>query len=294
MMRRLFYSVIGTLIMATVFISFGHVGNASTNISSNVAEHWAWNDSVGWIDFYTNNTITVTSQKVTGYASSSIGDISFDCATTPIGDICSQSNYKVTNDGAGNLSGWAWNDAYGWISFDCNNPSGSGCGASTYRAYIDSSGNFTNWAWNDIIGWISFNCSDVNPPAPNICGTSNYKVVTSWQSTSTSGYIDSTTFDTGVATGVKLNSIFWNGSQPSSTLVRFQFAMSSSTAGPWNYVGANGATSTYYTVDPGVTTKLDNLQHNNLRYIRYRVTLVSNQNQTLSPRVDDIALSFSP
>lgn len=286
MLRSFYFFTIFAIVLLS-FVGFSHMGNAATNISPSVSEHWAWNDTIGWIDFYTNTTITVTSQKLTGYASSSIGDISFDCATTRIGDICGQSNYAVTNDGAGNLSGWGWNDTYGWISFDCNNH--SGCGTVNYRTYIDSSGNFNNWAWNDIVGWFTFNCAD-----PNICGTSNYKVVTSWQATSTSGYIDSATFDAGVSTGVKLNSVYWNGSLPSGTFVRFQFAMSSSTSGPWEYVGSDGTSATYYTVDPGVSMSLDNIQHNNVRYVRYRVTLVSNQNQTLSPRIDDIAVSFSP
>jgi hypothetical protein len=286
-MTRLRYILFGSVIVLGAVLGFVRFTHATTNISAVTSEHWAWNDTIGWIDFYTNSTITVTSAKLTGYASSSIGDISFDCGSTRNGDICAQSNYKVTNDGAGNLSGWAWSDAYGWISFDCNNH--SGCGTTNYRAYIDATGKFNNWAWNDILGWITFNCTDTG-----LCGTSNYKVLTSWQSTSTSGYIDSTTFDTAVTTGVKLNSIFWNGLQPSGTFVRFQFAMSNSSSGPWTYVGSDGTASTYYTVDPGVATKLDTLQHNALRYVRYRVTLVSNQNQTLSPRVDDIALSFSP
>jgi len=100
---------------------------ASTNISSSGNARWAWSDAIGWIDFYTPNTVMVTSAGITGYASSSLGFISFDCSTPSSGgSVCGTSNYHVTNDGNGNLSGWAWNDAVGWISF-CGNASGVPC-----------------------------------------------------------------------------------------------------------------------------------------------------------------------
>jgi len=259
---------------------------AATNISPTTNSHWAWNDLIGWIDFYNTNTITVTSQQLSGYASSSIGDISLDCATTRAGNICVQSNYKVTNDGAGNLSGWGWNDLYGWISFDCAN---HGACPWPYRAYIDASGNFFNYAWNDVMGWISLNCADVG-----ICGTSDYRVVTSWIAVATTGSLDSTTFDTGIAGGAAFNSILWHGSQPAGTAVRFQFAASNAPAGPWNFSGPDGTASTSYVVSPDISVKLDPQLYNNQRYFRYRVTLASNQSQTVGPRVDDIIVNWSP
>lgn len=65
------------------------------------------------------------------------------------------------------LSGFAWSDNIGWISFNCTNPGGS-C-APDYGVNIDpSTGNFSGYAWSENIGWISFNPSDVTgcPSAP--------------------------------------------------------------------------------------------------------------------------------
>ncbi len=274
------------IIALNIFI-LSDIAEAATNISSSVAAHWAWNDLIGWLDFYNTQTITVSSQNITGYASSSVGDISLDCHTTRNGDICLQSSYQVTNDVAGNLSGWGWNDAYGWISFDCNN--NNGCGQSNYRAYIDGNGNFQNYAWNDAIGWLSFNCDNGGG-----CATASYKVLATWAATTTTGYLDSSTYDTGVTNGAQLNSVLWHGSQPVGTAVRFQFATSNASSGPWTFVGTDGTGGTYYNTGPDVSLRLDYTLHNNQRYFRYRVTLVSNYAQNLTPRVDEVIVNWSP
>jgi hypothetical protein len=271
-------------------LAFGSV-QASTNVSSSTGKHWGWNDVIGWIDFYNTNSVTLTASVLQGYASSSAGYISFDCHTTPAGNICSPftGNYSVTNDGVGNFSGWAWNDAYGWISFWCGNT--SSCDTSSYRTTVDSSGNFRGYAWNDVIGWIDFNC-DNNAS----CDTSDYEVQTSWVSTSTTGTLDSATYDTGAAAGAQINSITWQGDLPATTAVAFQVAVSNSSSGPWNFTGPDGTASTTWSGgNPGTTIALGAYaQYQNVRYFRYRVFLTSNQYQTLSPRVDDIIVNWSP
>lgn len=260
---------------------------AATNINSDANKHWAWNDLLGWVNFYQTNTVQVTSQKIEGYASSSAGDISLDCATTRNGNICSSSDYRVVNDGNGNLSGWGWNDAYGWISFYCGNH--SGCGASNYRVYVDANGEFHDYAWNEVVGWVSFNCANHGG-----CGSSDYKVVTGWIATSSSGLLESSTFDTGITGGVQINSVLWQGIQPPGTSVRFQFAVSSSSGGPWNFKGPDGTSSSYYVTDPGVSKPVDYALHNNVHYFRYRIELISDLAQTASPHVQDIIVNWSP
>ena len=261
--------------------------HATTNISANANEHFAWNDIVGWMDFYSTGTASVDSHGLTGYASSTAGDISLDCATTETGNICGTSSYQVSNDGAGNLSGYGWNDNIGWISFDCNN--NNGCASSNYRVYIDSQGAFQNFAWNDVAGWISFNCANTGG-----CGASDYKVLTSWISTSTTGTLDSATFDTGSALGAQLNSIYWSGTLPASTEVKFQIAASNATSGPWSFIGPDGTDQSFYVTNPGVSLKLDYTLHNNKRYFRYRAILVSNKTQTVTPQVDQVRINWSP
>ena len=62
-----------------------------------------------------------------------------------------------------NVSGWAWSETIGWISF--NNTSGGG--SINYGVNINpSTGDFSGYAWSENIGWISFNRADTgNPPA---------------------------------------------------------------------------------------------------------------------------------
>jgi hypothetical protein len=270
--------------------TFLNIVLGATNIGSDSVSHWAWNDLAGWIDFYSTDSVNVTSQKLLGYASSSIGDVSLDCSTTVVGNICGQSSYGVANDGLGNLSGWGWNDNIGWISF-CGGSSTSDCpGGISYKVLIDpATGIFSNYGWNDIIGWVSFNCSNTGG-----CGTSNYKVQTSWTSTSTSGYLDSSIYDTGVLGGAQINSVLWHGNLPAGTSVGFQFAASNSAGGPWNYTGSDGTGNTYYVAGPDTSIKVDYSLYSNRRYFRYRVTLISNQAQTDSPRVDDVIVNWSP
>lgn len=275
---------------------------AATNISATSSQHWAWNDEIGWIDFYTPNTANVVSNQLTGYASSSAGYISLDCATSPSGNICAKSNYQVSNDGAGNLSGWAWNDTYGWVSF-CGNSSGGAStltGTSTwvcpsvptYEVTVSpTTGVFTGWAWNDVIGWVDFNCANV---ADNICSTSNFETAASWTASSTFGTLDSETFDTGVASGSEINSITWVGSTPAGTAVGFQLAVSNSSSGPWNFAGPDGTSATIYSGISGVPIILT--QYSSLigRYFRYRAILTTNIAKTISPVVNDVMVNWSP
>ncbi len=285
------------LALVIVFASlwFAGVVYAASNISRQSAEHWAWNDAIGWIQFnttasYPEMTVNVISAQLQGYASSSAGEISLDCTTTSAGDICGQSSYKVINDGMGNLSGWGWNDNYGWISFCGGQSSGNCPGTIAYRVLIDpNNGDFSNYAWNDVLGWISFNCAD-----PGVCVGSSYKVKTSWLATSTSGYVDSSTYDTGVTGGAQINSIIWRGNQPAGTSVKFQLAGSNSSSGPWSFSGPDGTVNTYYSAGSGTPIPTDYVLYNNKRYFRYRMTLVSNQAQTASPQVDEVIVNWSP
>ena len=59
-----------------------------------------------------------------------------------------------------NVSGWAWSNNIGWISFNCSN--NASCGAVSYGVSVDSgSGLMSGYAWSENIGWISFNSADL-------------------------------------------------------------------------------------------------------------------------------------
>lgn len=63
------------------------------------------------------------------------------------------------------LSGYAWSDTIGWISFDCAHGSptgGSICGTSNYGVTVGGDNTtLAGYAWSDNVGWISFNQAEL-------------------------------------------------------------------------------------------------------------------------------------
>jgi len=277
-------------------LSTGGGGGSNTNIDE--INHWAWNDVTGWVDFFITGTVNVSSTKIEGYASSQIGFISFDCATTPIGNQCAGApgggfDWGVINDGAGNLSGYAWSDIVGWIGF-CGGEGTTDCpGTASHQVTIDSAtGFFHNFAWNDDIGWIAFNCEDT----PDACGTADYRVETSFGVPPIVATLTSSIFDTERVDGAAFNTIMWQGNTNGGA-VKFQIASSQDLNGPWSdsdYLGPDGTSATYYQpISGGVPIAIKREFHNNHRYVRYRVFLESDITLSRTPNVDDIIINWS-
>jgi hypothetical protein len=304
MVRKILFILILAAVVVAIFLNNGVI-KAATNINS--TNRWAWSDLSGWWDFYVENTVEVTSYKLTGYASSSIEDISLDCATTRNGNICGTSEYGVCNgtqyehqngtcqkseSTLRNLSGFAWNDAIGWISFCGGNGTNQCPGSISYGVTIDSNGDFQGYAWNDIEGWVSFNC--INHGGCDI----SYKVNTNWQSIGAIGYLESSIFDT--QTKGTLNSIIWQGSQPSGTCVNFQIAVSNSQSGPWAYYGPGQNSNAYFGAScPGPNSPIviggsDRVWISNKQYLRYKAQLQSDVFRSQTPTVTNIILNWSP
>lgn len=108
--------------------------------------------------------------------------------------------------------------------------------------------------------------------------------------TTTSGWLESTTYDTQVTGGAALHNVQWQGTLPSGTTVKFQFAGSATSTGPWSYVGSDGTNSTYFTPSaPNVSVKITNM--NNYRYFRYKVFLTPDSGNV--PTVDDIYINWT-
>lgn len=267
---------------------------AAPNIDA--TNRWAWSDAIGWIDFqYSGNpNVEVLTNELRGYANSSVGFISLNCAYGPPGSNCTIP-YKVLNDGGGNLSGWAWSDAIGWISFTCDHTNDgtvppadtNTCTASNYRVTIDGNGNFHGFAWNDSIGWISFNCEDLGT-----CAASNYKVKTLASIAAVSATVESSTYNAG--SPVAFYSLMYKGQKPVGTNVKFQFASSNNQSGPWNFVGPNGLTDDYYTpTGPDDPVQLSVVYHNNHQYFRYKVILESaSWGVDVAPEVSDVIVAW--
>lgn len=85
--------------------------------------------------------------------------------------------------GSQNVSGFAWSENVGWISFNSANcatdtrPAGCPLGVVTdYGVNIDpSTGVFSGNAWSENVGWVSFNRSEIGtPPASPYNGSEAY------------------------------------------------------------------------------------------------------------------------
>jgi len=151
-------------------LSFAPTGSSGAQISNTY--HYAWSGNVGWIDFAYpggNVRVPIGAGDLNGgaYVLSDASWISLNCTFT---DSCSSVNYKVSSEANGNLSGWAWSESFGWISFSSTTPISYGVTVAT------STGEFDGYAWAETIGWISFNCKTGGDGQADICETSDYKV----------------------------------------------------------------------------------------------------------------------
>ncbi|MEM3504143.1 MAG: prepilin-type N-terminal cleavage/methylation domain-containing protein [Nitrososphaeria archaeon] len=160
-------------------LNFTSMGVSGVNISGNY--HYAWSDNIGWIDFAYpggNIKVPVGAGDFLGaaYVLANNSWISLNCLTT---NDCSVSPYKVSSDTNGNLSGWAWSESFGWISFSSSTDGSTinyGVKVATTTTASYQAGEFDGYAWSDNIGWISFNCKTGGSNQSNICSTSDYRV----------------------------------------------------------------------------------------------------------------------
>ncbi len=104
-----------------------------------------------------------------------------------------------------------------------------------------------------------------------------------------SGYIESSTFDTG-SSQLAYNWIKWTGVAPENTTIKFQLATSNQASGPWNYVGPDGTATSYYT--NGARELINYNYHLDQRYIRYKLFL-ENNNSLQPPTLEEVIISYS-
>ncbi|MDH5576010.1 MAG: hypothetical protein OEY80_11035 [Nitrospirota bacterium] len=159
--------------VALVLSLSGSLALASDNIDpSDSGAQYAWGENTGWLNAEPGGDggpgVFVEDDGVSGYLwSENTGWVSLSCLNN---STCGTRNYRVTNDGAGNLAGYAWAENTGWISFSCTNV--GSCATRNYGVTIDpATGQFSGRAWSENTGWISFR---------NQSGSVNYGVTTSW------------------------------------------------------------------------------------------------------------------
>lgn len=111
------YFAFGLVILALTFAPFAYASTTSGSIDATYK--YAWGSVGGWINLAPDQAgLTITDTAVTGHAwAQNTGWINF-----------SPTQGGVTNDGSGNLGGFAWDESGGWVSF---------AGVT-----IDTSGNF--------------------------------------------------------------------------------------------------------------------------------------------------------
>jgi hypothetical protein len=131
----------------------------------NTGSQYAWSENAGWFNAEPNGEggagVTVWATKLTGFIwVQNIGYISLSCENS---GLCETSNYRITNDGNGTLSGYAWSEAAGWINF---NPTHGGI------AIDPVTGKFSGYAWGENIGWIKFDFEGFTNSTDNHVNTS--------------------------------------------------------------------------------------------------------------------------
>ena len=149
---------VASAVLAFVFLFFGILFYSSNvSASSSVggidpANHYAWGENVGWIDF-ASTSVDYASTTLSGWAyGENIGFISLNCKNT---SSCGDNPYAVTDDNfQGVLGGYAWGENVGWIDF-------------SHVTFDITTGEFGGYAYGENIGNILF-------------GTSTNKVVTDW------------------------------------------------------------------------------------------------------------------
>ncbi|MBT7228752.1 hypothetical protein HN859_04500, partial [Candidatus Parcubacteria bacterium] len=102
------------------------------------------------------------------------------------------------------------------------------------------------------------------------------------------GTLESSTYDTG-SDQVVYNWISWSGIQPTDTEVRFQIATSVNSGGPWNYVGPDATSGTYYTTSEEY---INYTNHQDERYLRYKLFLESEAAWQV-PILEEAIISYS-
>lgn len=99
-----------------------------------------------------------------------------------------------------------------------------------------------------------------------------------------SGYLISSTFDTGTASTTFTNIEWQPASQNPTTSVKFQIATNNDNS-TWDFLGPNGTSNTYYTV-PGISINSSAAQ-----YIRYKI-LLETSDPVLTPVITNVNINY--
>lgn len=82
------------------------------------------------------------------------------------------------------------------------------------------------------------------------------------------------------------SSLAWTAGTPANTSVNSQIAASNNAAGPFNFVGPDGTTGTFFSNGASLA------QFNGFSYLKYKA-LLGSTNNTVTPAVNDVTVCFS-
>ncbi len=160
------------------------------------------------------------------------------------------------------------------------NTSGVTGGSLWSQQYWNGGSGQANWSdttkyWSDS-GGIN---TTTTPLAIRLSSSGGHTLVNS-------GYLDSSTFDTG-SNGTNYTTLNWQpSSQDPADTVEFQVATNNDNA-TWNFIGPDGTSGTYYTTPGGSISSTND----NNRYVRYRVYL-STTNNTKNPTITSVGVNY--
>lgn len=123
----------------------------------------------------------------------------------------SGSNDTALAGSGDNLSGWAWSETIGWVSFNSTNQGGG----ANYGVTVASNGRLSGYAWSENIGWITFNQSDLGGCPSGQCRADFNKdtgQVTGWaRALANGGGWDGWISFSGTNYGVTVSQCDWDG-----------------------------------------------------------------------------------
>lgn len=152
-----------------------------------------------------------------------------------------------------------------------------------YLSQVDWSGGSGQQDLFDQSRYLDSSQISVNNPVGEV------KLASALDQYESSGYLESSTFDTGSISNF-YNLIWGPIDQPPATgvdSVRFQIATNNDNT-TWNYLGPDGTNNSYY------TSSGDNIGsiHNGDRYLRYKIYL-STIVETSTPNISDVSFTFT-
>lgn len=185
-MNKLIYKILGStlLLVFVVSISYKSIHASITNGTINplvngnykaILLNGSSTINFGYFTSQSSYNVTVTDSQLRGYIwGENTGWMVLNCLDTTSGCSVLNGNFKVANDGYGNLSGYAWGENTGWINF------GGFSNSLISKVKIASDGKFggtlsgDGYAWSENYGWIKFDCS-----APASCVETDWRPISS-------------------------------------------------------------------------------------------------------------------